>query len=109
MVEWADLQDPAGDKDPNDHLRPRVQKKKRNLQALKKVQRRSHLVNSREHLTSLPGSNLINSLLPNFPTKVNHANKKKKCPAQELVAHWNRTAHVKKPTVTAQGWLKKTE
>ena len=29
--------------------------------------------------------------------------------AKELVAHWNRTARVKKPTVTAQGWLKKTE
>ena len=29
--------------------------------------------------------------------------------AKELVAHWNWTAHVKKLTVTAQGWLKKTE
>ena len=29
--------------------------------------------------------------------------------AKELVAHWNRTACVKKPTVTVQGWLKKTE
>ena len=29
--------------------------------------------------------------------------------AKELVAHWNRTARVKKPTVTVQGWLKKTE
>ena len=29
--------------------------------------------------------------------------------AKELVAHWNRTTPVKKPTVTAQGWLKKTE
>ena len=29
--------------------------------------------------------------------------------ATELVAHWNRTAHIKKLSVTAQGWLKKTE
>ena len=29
--------------------------------------------------------------------------------AKELVAHWNRTARIKKPSVTAQGWLKKTE
>ena len=29
--------------------------------------------------------------------------------AKELVAHWNRTTQVKKPTVTAQGWLRKTE
>ena len=29
--------------------------------------------------------------------------------AKELVTHWNRTAHIKKPSVTAQGWLKKTE
>ena len=29
--------------------------------------------------------------------------------AKELVAHWNQTVQVKKPTVTAQGWLKKTE
>ena len=29
--------------------------------------------------------------------------------AKELVAHWNRTAPVKKPTVKAQGWLKKTK
>ena len=29
--------------------------------------------------------------------------------AKELVSNWNRTAHIKKPSVTAQGWLKKTE
>ena len=29
--------------------------------------------------------------------------------AKELVAYWNQMARVKKPTVTAQGWLKKTE
>ena len=29
--------------------------------------------------------------------------------AKEIVTHWNRTAHIKKPSVTAQGWLKKTE
>ena len=29
--------------------------------------------------------------------------------AKELVAHWNWTAHIKKLSVTAQGWLKKTK
>ena len=29
--------------------------------------------------------------------------------ARELVADWNRTARIKKPSVTLQGWLKKTE
>ena len=29
--------------------------------------------------------------------------------AKELVTHWNRTACIKKPSVTAQGWLKKTD
>ena len=29
--------------------------------------------------------------------------------AKELEAHWNQTAQVKKPTLTAEGWLKKTE
>ena len=29
--------------------------------------------------------------------------------ARELVAHWNRTARVKKKSETLQGWLKKTQ
>ena len=29
--------------------------------------------------------------------------------AKELVTHWNRTAQIRKPLVTTQGWLKKTE
>ena len=29
--------------------------------------------------------------------------------AHELVAHWNRTARVKKKSETLQGWLKKTQ
>ena len=55
-----------------------------------------------------PGKPSQKQLVAKLPTKRKPRKREEEMSVKELVAHWNRTAHIKKPSVTAQGWLKKT-
>ena len=56
-----------------------------------------------------PGKPSQKQLVAKLPKKKKPQKREEEMSAKELVAHWNRTARIKKPSVIAQGWLKKTE